>query len=302
MSRPLRDVVREAEGSLAAAGIASARADATLLLAHVLDVGRGEVERRLLLGSELDAGADERLAGLVAERARRVPLQHLTGVAPFRHLELAVGPGVFVPRPETELAVDLVLAELSRADEGGTTPLVVDLCTGSGALALAVADEAAGAGVAGVEVVAVELSEEAVAWARHNVGRTGLPVRVVAADASADPCGVDELADLVGRVDVVVSNPPYIPDGAVPVDPEVAEHDPQMALYGRSPDGLAVPVAVARSAARLLRPGGLLVMEHADTQGESLPRAIAATGLWEGVEDVEDLSGRPRLTRARRAG
>lgn len=296
MSRPLRDVVRAAEAELAAAGISSARTDAVLLLAHVLDVGRGEVERRLLLGSELDASGGERLSGLVAERARRVPLQHLTGITPFRHLELAVGPGVFVPRPETELAVDLVLAELSRREgEGGAAPVVVDLCTGSGALALAVVDEAPGA-----EVVAVELSPEAVAWARHNVERTGLPVRVVEGDASADPRSIEEVADLVGAVDVVVSNPPYIPDGAVPVDPEVAEHDPGIALYGRSADGLAVPVAVAASAAVLLRPGGLLVMEHADTQGESLPRAIAATGLWSAVDDVEDLTGRPRMTRARR--
>ncbi|MEX1907560.1 peptide chain release factor N(5)-glutamine methyltransferase [Janibacter sp. Y6] len=296
MSRPLRDVVRAAEAELAAAGISSARTDAVLLLAHVLDVGRGEVERRLLLGSDLDAAAAGRLEGLVAERARRVPLQHLTGAAPFRHLELAVGPGVFVPRPETELAVDLVLAELSRREgEGGGAPVVVDLCTGSGALALAVADEAPGA-----EVVAVELSPEAVAWARHNVERTGLSVRVVEGDASADPRSIEEVADLVGTVDVVVSNPPYIPDGAVPVDPEVAEHDPGIALYGRSADGLAVPVAVAASAALLLRPGGLLVMEHADTQGESLPRAIAATGLWSEVDDVDDLTGRPRMTRARR--
>ncbi len=146
----------------------------------------------------------------------------------------------------------------------------------------------------------MELSPEAVAWARHNVERTGLPVRVVEGDASADPRSIGEVADLVGAVDVVVSNPPYIPDGAVPVDPEVAEHDPGIALYGRSADGLAVPVAVAASAAVLLRPGGLLVMEHADTQGESLPRAIAATGLWSEVGDVEDLTGRPRMTRARR--
>ena len=130
--------------------------------------------------------------------------------------------------------------------------------------------------------------------------QTGLDVELITADATADPAAIRELAELVGTVDVVVSNPPYIPTEMVPIDPEVAEHDPEIALYGGSAEGLAIPLAVARTAARLLRPGGLLVMEHADTQGESLPRAIAATGLWSAVDDVEDLTGRPRMTRARR--
>ena len=123
----------------------------------------------------------------------------------------------------------------------------------------------------------------------------------VLADATADPATVPELAELVGRVDVVVSNPPYIPVGMVPLEPEVAEHDPQVALYGGSADGLAIPLAVAAAAARLLRPGGLLVMEHADSQGESLPRALAATGDWADATDHTDLAGRPRTATARRA-
>lgn len=288
----LRSLVDAATATLDEGGVPTPRIDALLLAAHALGCDRGEVERRMLLGSVAEDGFAARLDALVAERADRVPLQHLTGRAPFRRLELHVGPGVFVPRPETEQAVDQVLAALDGVD----APVVVDLCTGSGALALAVADEARRA-----EVVAVEVSDLALAWAGRNVEATGLPVRLVAADATADPATVPDLADLVGRVDVVVSNPPYVPTGMVPVEPEVADHDPSIALYGGSEDGLVIPLAVAASAARLLRPGGLLVMEHAEGQGESLPRALAATGAWTEVADHKDLTGRPRTTTARRA-
>lgn len=288
----LRSAVGEATATLTAAGVPAPRPDALLLAAHALGCDRGEVERRMLLGADLDEAGARRLGALVEERAARVPLQHLTGTAPFRRLELHVGPGVFVPRPETEQAVDHVLAAIA----GLEAPVVVDLCTGSGALALGVADEAPGA-----EVTAVELSELAVAWAARNIEASGLPVRLVAADATTDPATVPELAELVGRVDVVVSNPPYIPVGMVPLEPEVAEHDPEVALYGGSADGLAIPLAVAATAARLLHPGGLLVMEHADSQGESLPRALSATGDWADATDHTDLAGRPRTTTARRA-
>ena len=288
----LRSAVGEATATLTAAGVPTPRPDALLLAAHALGCDRGEVERRMLLGADLDEAGARRLRALVEERAARVPLQHLTGTAPFRRLELHVGPGVFVPRPETEQAVDHVLAAIA----GLEAPVVVDLCTGSGALALGVADEAPGA-----EVTAVELSELAVAWAARNIEASGLPVRLVAADATADPATVPDLAELVGRVDVVVSNPPYIPVGMVPLEPEVAEHDPQVALYGGSADGLAIPLAVAATAARLLHPGGLLVMEHADSQGESLPRALSATGDWADTSDHADLARRPRTTTARRS-
>lgn len=287
----LRPQIDAAVAALTAAGVPSPRADVLILAAHVLGADRSEVERRLILGGDLDEATAERLHRLVEERADRVPLQHLTGTAPFRRLDLHVGPGVFVPRPETEGVIDLVLAELA----GQERPVVVDLCSGSGALALAVADEAPQA-----EVVAVEVSDFAVAWAARNVETTGLPVRLVTADATADPATVPDLADLVGVVDVVVSNPPYIPVGMVPLEPEVAEHDPDIALYGGSEDGLAIPLAVAAAAARLLRPGGLLAMEHADSQGESLPQALAATGAWTEVADHADLAGRARTTTARR--
>lgn len=289
----LRAAVDAAVAALTAAEVPSPRADAMVLAGHVLGQDRSEVERRALLGHTLDADAAARLEGLVAERALRVPLQHLTGTAPFRRLDLHVGPGVFVPRPETESVVDLALSHLGGTD----APTVVDLCTGSGALALALADE-----VPGARVTAVELSDLALAWAARNIEVTGLPVELVAADATADPSTVPGLAGLVGTVDLVVSNPPYIPVGMVPIDPEVAVHDPDIALYGGSRDGLRIPLAVAAGAARLLRPGGVLVMEHADEQGESLPRALRATGDWVDVVDHPDLTGRPRATVAHRVG
>ncbi|WP_370893514.1 peptide chain release factor N(5)-glutamine methyltransferase [Janibacter sp. GXQ6167] len=285
MSPSLRLAVAEAAETLAAAGVPSPRADALALAAHVLGVDRGEVDRRMILGGDLP----QEFSDLVAERAHRVPLQHLTGRAPFRRLDLEVGPGVFIPRPETEQAAELAIEAAMRDD----APLVVDLCTGSGALALAVADE-----VPGAEVIAVEMSELALAWARRNVEQTGLSVTVIEGDATADPSAV--LGDLIGRVDVVVSNPPYIPTAMVPLDPEVRDHDPEVALFGGSADGLAIPRAVAATAATLLRPGGTLVMEHADSQGESLPEALRRTGQWTQVRDHADFSGRPRTVVAMR--
>ena len=224
-----------------------------------------------------------------------MPLQHLTGRAPFRDLELAVGPGVFVPRPETEdvagAAIDaarVVLAEGGRA-------LVVDLCAGSAAIALAVATE-----VPSARVVAVEVSAAARAWAAANIAALA-PGRVdLRAGDVTGPAAMDRLADLAGQVDVVVSNPPYIPPGQEPVDAEVRDHDPEVALYGGGPDGLAVPRAVVALAAGLLRPGGWLVLEHADVQGQQVLAAVAEVGGWTDLADHDDLAGRPRYLTARR--
>jgi release factor glutamine methyltransferase len=241
----------------------------------------------VLGGRELPAS----YAVLVDERVRRVPLQHLTGRAHFRRLTLAVGPGVFVPRPETEVLVDLALAEIDRrAPEGADGIRVVDLCSGSGAIPLAIKDERPQA-----LVRAIELSPDAWAWSVDNRERLGIDVELTCGDATR-PC----FEDWAGTVDVVTINPPYIPVGAVPVDPEVRDHDPEIALYGGSEDGLAIPLAVAVTAARLLRPGGLVLIEHADTQGESLPRRLRLNGGWTEVEDHVDLTGRPRVTSARR--
>jgi release factor glutamine methyltransferase len=280
----LAAAVREATMTLAAAGIASAPVDAVLLAAHLLDVDTSEVRRRIAVGG---SGAPGGYAELVARRATRVPLQHLTGQAPFRTLTMQVGPGVFVPRPETELIVDHVLRELARG--GRAHPVVVDLCTGSGAIALSVKAEAPYA-----RVVAVELSPSAVQWATLNRDQLGLDVEIITADART------AVSELVGHVDVVVCNPPYIPDGATPVDPEVRDYDPQEALYGGGARGLDLPVAIAIHAAALLRDGGALVMEHADVQGATLPPELAATGLFTLVVDHPDLVGRPRHVVARR--
>jgi len=287
----LRDGIRAAAARLRDAGVPSAEVDAVELAAHALGVEAPEVRRLMVLGGSSLPGA---YAVLVDERAQRVPLQHLTGRAHFRRLTLSVGPGVFVPRPETEVLVDLALAELDRlAGAGaGEAVRVVDLCSGSGAIALSIKDERPDADVRGLE-----LSADAYAWAVANRDRLGLAVELAQGDATL-PC----FADWSGTVDVVTVNPPYIPVGAVPVDPEVRDHDPDVALYGGSEDGLAIPMAVAGVAATLLRPGGLVLVEHADSQGESLPRRLTATGRWTDVVDHADLSGRPRVTAARRAG
>ena len=262
----------------------SPRVDAELLLGHV--VGRSRAG--LFTLDEVDDDAAARFAALLDQRVDRVPLQHLTGRAAFRHLELAVGPGVFVPRPETELLVEWALERLAGLDG----PIVVDLGSGSGAIALSIAHEHPGA-----RVTAVERDPGAIEWTRHNaLARVGhdTPVGVVAGDMT-DPA---LLGELDGRVEVVVSNPPYVPDGAR-VPREVADHDPPLALWG-GPDGLDVVRGMLSVAARLLRPGGHLGIEHADQQGTALPALVRAHGAFTDVEDHLDLAGRPRFTTARR--
>jgi release factor glutamine methyltransferase len=278
----LRDAVRRATMTLAEAGVQSAPVDALHLAAHIRGEDVSETRRLMVLGG---IEAPEGYADLVAERASRVPLQHLTGRASFRALELEVGPGVFVPRPETELLVDLAMRSLA----GREAPVLVDLATGSGAIALAVKQEWPAA-----TVYAVELTDLAHAWAVRNRDRLGLDVTVERGDAR------HAYPELVGSVDVVTCNPPYIPDDQVPVDPEVRDHDPREALYGGAGNGLALPLAMAARAGDLLRDEGTLVMEHADTQGDALPRALAATGDWDKVVDHVDLLGRPRCVVATR--
>ena len=283
--------VRSATDRLRRAGITGPRTDAELLAAHVLGASPGQAWAAAVLGRPLTADQARRLDDLVDQRAARVPLQHLTGRAGFRTLELAVGPGVFVPRPETEVVAGLAVEACAGLD----APCVVDLCTGSAAIALSVAVE-----VPGARVVALEREPDALAWARLNVDRLA-PGRVElrAGDVAGCPAGV--LADLVGAVDVVVANPPYIPRGMRPVDPEVADHDPAAALYGGGDDGLVVPAAVVRAAAVLLHPGGLLVMEHGDAQGPAARALATVAAGWTGTRTVPDLTGRDRALIARRA-
>ena len=281
--RTRRDLLHEAAGQLRRAGVASPEHDAAELLAHVLGTTRGN----LALVEEVAPSAVAEYAGLVARRAAREPLQHLTGVAWFRHVELAVGPGVFVPRPETELlagwAIDHLVA--TGASDGA---VVVDLCTGSGAVAKAVKDE-----VPGADVHAVELSEDALAWAERNLAGTGVDLRQGDFATAFD--------DLAGTVDVITCNPPYVPlEAWESVAPEARDHDPHLALFSGD-DGLDAIRVLAERAAVLLRPGGVVGFEHADVQGESAPAVFAATGRWADVRDHADLAGRPRFTTARLA-
>ena len=280
-STTLAAALREAAATLAAAGVPSPAVDAELLAAHLLGESRGRVKALAFT----DAPVPEGYAELVAERAARVPLQHLTGTASFRYLDLLVGPGVFVPRPETETVAQLAIDAARSAAASGITPKVVDLGTGSGAIAAALASE-----VPEAEVSAVELSPLALAWARRNLDPLG--VRLLHADLRT------ALADEDGTFDVVVSNPPYVPADAVPNEPEAAEHDPAMALYGGGQDGLELPLAAARTAARLLQPEGYFVMEHAEVQAERIAALLSAEPCWRDVASHTDLNGRPRATSA----
>jgi release factor glutamine methyltransferase len=264
---------------LSGAGVPSAGVDAELIAAHVLGVPRS----RLPIAPPFDPEQRERFAGLIAARASRVPLQYLLGAAPFRSLELAVGPGVFIPRPETELLVEWGLAV------AGEAPLAVDLCSGSGAIALSVAVELPKA-----KVYAVELAQSALVWLRRNVAALAPRVTVVAGDVTAG----STLSTLDGQVDLVLCNPPYVPEGT-PVDPEVADHDPVEAVFGGA-DGLSlIPGVIARSY-NLLRPGGWLGIEHDDTQGTAVPALLEAHGGFAEVAERRDLAGRPRFAVARR--
>lgn len=276
-----RAFLREAESRLASAGVPSPAHDAAELLACALGVER----RDLVLLDAVPDDAAERATALLDRRAAREPLQHLTGVAHFRHVTLAVGPGVFVPRPETELLAGWAI-EAARA--AGDQPVVVDLCTGSGAIAKAIADE-----VPGVRVHAVELDPGALAWAARNLAGTGVDLREGAL--------VSAFPDLDGRVDVVVCNPPYIPlEAWESVAPEAREHDPHLALFSGD-DGLVALRQLEQRAAALLRPDGVVGAEHADVQGESAPSVFSATGRWQEVRDHPDLAGRPRYLTARLA-
>ncbi|WP_308281663.1 peptide chain release factor N(5)-glutamine methyltransferase [Cellulomonas sp. PS-H5] len=284
----LRALVEAAARVLAEAGVGSPRHDATALAAHALGLPRLD----LVLAPPVPEGFTEEFAGLVDRRRRREPLQHIVGSTVFRYLTLRVEPGVFVPRPETETVAQVGIDEAARIATEGRTPVVVDLCCGAGGIALSLATE-----VPEARVAAVDASPAAVALTRHNGERVAAgDVRVELGDVR-DPA---LLADLDGTVDVVVSNPPYIPPDAVPVDPEVRDHDPDLALYGGGADGLEVPRAVLAAAARLLVPGGLLVMEHAEVQDAAARAAAEATGAFEGVESRADLTGRPRMLVARR--
>jgi release factor glutamine methyltransferase len=286
MPLSVRAVLSAAIAELSNAEIGTPRVDAEILLAYVLGVDRA----RLVLVGEVSSAVLVRFNALVSQRAEGYPLQHLTGSAPFRYIDLAVGPGVFVPRPETELIVDLAASRLASAS------VVVDLCSGSGAIALSIAKE-----FPRVRVIAVEQSATAGDWltrnaaARENAGDHR--IQIVLADI-AEP---DLLAEWDGIVDVVVSNPPYVPALLRQRLSREVRLDPDEAVFAGA-DGLALMPAVNSAAARLLRPGGLLVIEHDESHSLSVPELLSRSGNWTAVTDHLDLTGRPRFASAIRSG
>ena len=312
----VRDVLFDAEHRLTAVGVPSPNVDAAEIVAFAM----GTTRNRLFLQDPVDAEHRVRIEKMLTKRLSRVPLQHLIGTVGFRRIELAVGPGVFIPRPETELVAEAALRELNLQTEDER--LGVDLCTGSGAIAISMAIEAPGS-----TVYAVELSDEALTWTGMNVtshaeriAGAGSRVEILKDDATQVGDPGHELSSLVGRVAVVVSNPPYVPLDMIPREPEVRDHEPKLALYGGD-DGLDVVRGILRTAAILLKPGGLLVIEHSDMQGNEaglrgvpgVTRAMVADyevasmanvpsgqRRWTSINDRIDLTGRPRFMLARR--
>jgi release factor glutamine methyltransferase len=278
--------LQRAAERLAVTGIPDPSVDVELLAGFVLGTGRGGVQAAALRGADLTADDARRLEELVTRRATREPLQHITGLAPFRHLELRVGPGVFVPRPETEIVAQLAIDALRAA--ASPSPVAVDLGTGSGAIALAMATE-----VPHARVFAAENSVDAFVWTKENFERVGA--------GNAQLAYIDlahAFPELDGTVSVVASNPPYVPDAAIPRDPEVRFYDPPAALYGGA-DGLDVVRVLSEVGLRLAHPGGTIVIEHGEWQGEEI-RAILTADGWRAASTHPDLTMRDRATTALR--
>ncbi len=273
----VESILAAATDQLAEAGVAAARNDAELLLSHVTGVPRPSLKLRAR-PNDMQYRA---FKTLIQRRAAREPLQHLIGSATFRYVDLEVGPGVFIPRPETELLAGWAIEQARLL----SAPVVVDLCTGSGAIALSIVDE-----VPDARVYAVELDEPAFGWAHRNLAGTGVDLR------QGDMA--QAFNDLDGTVDIVVSNPPYIPlDAWESVEVEVRDHDPATALWSGA-DGLDAMRVLEQVGHRLLRPGGSLGAEHADVQGESARQIFIATGHWTAVRDHNDYADRPRFVTA----
>jgi release factor glutamine methyltransferase len=292
----LNALIRQLADQFSAAGIESARADAEILIADCLAVSRGELTALAITDGASAAITDANLTQILAlaeRRAAREPLQHLTGKAYFRNLTLRVGPGVFVPRPETELlaqiGIDALRTALSNGEAGGSC-IGVDLATGSGAIALALATE-----VPQAKIYAVELSEDAIAWTSQNFATEN--ARGANAELRQGDLR-DAFHDLNGTVDVLVTNPPYIPDDMIPIYPEVVLHDPKLALYGGT-DGLDLVRAASQTGLRLLKSGGVFAVEHADIQGASVVELLKSDG-WLNVVQHQDFNQRDRVVSATR--
>ena len=278
------ELLSESSGQLIEAGVISPQVDAELIACYCLGISRSELALMVATKQEFPKDSMDNFQLALARRVARHPLQHITGIAPFRHLELKVGPGVFTPRPETEQVVGFALEKI----ESLQSQLIVDLCSGSGAIAISVATE-----VSGSNVFAVEKSKEAFAYLRDNAASYGLSESNLRNEDLED-----SLPELDGQVDLVISNPPYIPINATPIDLEVQLHEPRMSLYG-GVDGLDVVRQISVRALKLLRPGGLLVLEHADTQSSAIGKLLLAQG-WLEIEARADLAGKDRMISARK--
>lgn len=271
-----------ATDKFSAAGVLSPSVDAELLGCFILEATRSELTLLAITGESFPENRLADFLEAVKRREKREPIQHITGLAPFRHLELEVGPGVFIPRPETEQLVDLAIQKI----ESIQNPVIVDLCSGSGAISIALNTE-----VAGSRVYSVELSKDAFAFLTRNYQRYGLDPKALRHENLTTA-----LEELKAGVDLVVSNPPYIPDSAVPIDLEVQLHDPAVALYGGE-DGLDVIRQISTRAWYLLRPGGHLVLEHANTQASAIGELLLTQG-WHEVVSASDLTGKDRMISA----
>ena len=275
----LSELIDRGTRAFEVAEIESARVDAELIVAFVLGVSRGELQTKVIMGESLNDTA--KVEDFFERRAAREPLQHLTGEAYFRNLTLKVGKGVFVPRPETELLTQLAIDAAAKFEN----PTVIDLCAGSGAIGIAIATELPTA-----KVFAVEKSADAFKYTKENYAALAPHATVILGDA------VDAFQELNGQVQVVVSNPPYIPAAMVPIYPEVALHDPALALYSGD-DGLDLIRAISKRALELLVTGGTVAIEHADMQSEAVVQLLLADG-WRDVVDHKDFNGRPRAVTA----
>ena len=275
----LTELIARGKSLFEAAGIESGLADSELIIAHVLGISRGELQAMAIMGQS--AQVEDQVLALFERRAAREPLQHLTGEAYFRSLVLEVGKGVFVPRPETELLAGLGIEQANQLD----SPIVVDLCAGSGAVGIAIATEVPEASVYGVE-----LSPEAFAYAKRNYAKYAPEATVINGDART------AFGELVGKVNVLVTNPPYIPAEMVPIYPEVALHDPALALYSGA-DGLDLIRELSKRGLELLTSGGMIAIEHADMQSAQVVELLLADG-WRDVVDHQDFNGRDRAVTA----
>lgn len=266
-----------------------ATTDAEILLAHLLGVSRKQIHSQII---ELSDSDREKISAeyneLINQRLIGRPVQYITGSAPFRYLDLEVGEGVLIPRPETELIVDRVIGYLNSDAEKDLTKSVIDLGAGSGAISIAIASESALKGLK-VSMVAVEKSAEAAAWLNKNIAKYDLPIRVVIEDVQT------ALPDV--KADLVVANPPYIPDDEK-LPKEVANYEPPVALFGGKVDGMQIPKLFIAAAERLLKPGGYFIMEHYEKQGELVREALSVQ--FSNVQTHADLNGRDRFTSARK--